>query len=143
MHDLHDLSVTILRCYKYVYANSSFPCTARLWNYLPIESFLLTYPLNGFKSQINRLLLTAGSFWTNFLYALNFLCFFFLQLHALQWLFSLAWSESQKKIDCLCFLYVYVYKSYIYIYIYIYSYIFFLSNNWNTIFNKIYLTKDK
>ena len=94
---LHDFSVTILRCYKYVYANSSFPCTARLWNYLPIESFLLTYPLNGFKSQINRLLLTAGSFWTNFLYALNFLCFIFLQLHALQWLFSLAWSESQKK----------------------------------------------
>ena len=27
---LHDFSVTITRCYKYVYVNSFFPCTARL-----------------------------------------------------------------------------------------------------------------
>ena len=40
---LHDFSVTIFRCYKDVYVNSFFPCTARLWNSLPIECFPLTY----------------------------------------------------------------------------------------------------
>ena len=59
---LHDFSVTIPRCYKDVYVNSFFPCTARLWNSVPIECFLLTYNLNGFKSRINRHLLTVGSF---------------------------------------------------------------------------------
>ena len=33
---LHDFSVTIPRYYKDVYVNSFFPCTARLWSYLPI-----------------------------------------------------------------------------------------------------------
>ena len=59
---LHDFFVTIPRCYKDVYVNSFFPCTARLWNSLPIECFPLTYDLNGFKSRINRHLLTVGSF---------------------------------------------------------------------------------
>ena len=36
---LHDFSVTIPRCYKNVYVNSFFPCTATLWNSLPIECF--------------------------------------------------------------------------------------------------------
>ena len=36
-------------------------CTSRLWNSLLIECFPLTY-LNGFKSRINRHLLTVGSF---------------------------------------------------------------------------------
>ena len=58
---LHDFSVTIPRCYKDVYVNSFFPRTARLWNSLPIECFLWTYNLNGFKSRINRHLLTIGS----------------------------------------------------------------------------------
>ena len=75
---LHDFSVTILRCYKDVYVNSFFPRTARLWNSLPIECFPLTCDLSGFKSRINRYLLTVGSFLTDFLYALTFLCFFFL-----------------------------------------------------------------
>ena len=57
----HDFSVTIPRCYKDFYVNSFFPCTARLWNSLSIECFPLTYNLNGFKSRINRHLLTAGS----------------------------------------------------------------------------------
>ena len=35
----YDSSVTIPRCYKDVYVNSFFPCTARLWNSLPIECF--------------------------------------------------------------------------------------------------------
>ena len=70
---LHDFPITIPRCYKDVYFNSSFPCTARLWNFLPIECFPLTYDLNGFKSRINRHLLTAaGSFQRDFLYALIF-----------------------------------------------------------------------
>ena len=59
---LHDFSVTIPRCYKDVYVNSFFPRTARLWNSLPIECFPLTYDLSGFKSRINRDLLTVGSF---------------------------------------------------------------------------------
>ena len=59
---LHDFSVTIPRGYKDVYVNSFFPRTARLWNSLPIECFPLTYDLNGFKSRINKYLLTVGSF---------------------------------------------------------------------------------
>ena len=59
---LHDFSVTILRCYKDLYVNSFFPRTATIWNFLSIECFPLTYNLNGFKSRINRHLLTVGSF---------------------------------------------------------------------------------
>ena len=59
---LHDFSVTIPRCYKDVYVNNFFPRAARLWNSLPIECFPLTYDLSGFKSRINRYLLTVGSF---------------------------------------------------------------------------------
>ena len=59
---LHDFSVTIPRCYKDVYVNSFFPHTARPWNSLPLECFPLTYGLSGFKSRINRHLLTVGSF---------------------------------------------------------------------------------
>ena len=58
----HDFCVTIRRCYKDVYVNSFFPRTARLWNSLPIKCFPLTYDLSGFKSRINKHLLTAGSF---------------------------------------------------------------------------------
>ena len=75
---LHDFSVTIPRSYKDVYVNSFFPCRARIWNFLPTECFSLTYDLSGLKSKINRHLLTVG-----FLYALIFLCSFFLQLHTL------------------------------------------------------------
>ena len=59
---LHDFSVTIPRCYKDVYVNSFFPGTARLWNSLLIECFPLIYDLSGFKSRINRHLLTVDSF---------------------------------------------------------------------------------
>ena len=59
---LHDFSVTIPRCCKYVYVNSFFSCTARLRYYLPRECFPLTYNLNGFKSRINRHLSTVSSF---------------------------------------------------------------------------------
>ena len=59
---LHDFSVTIARCYKDVNVNSFFPRTVRFWNSLPIECFPLTYYLSGFKSRINRHLLTVGSF---------------------------------------------------------------------------------
>ena len=63
---LHDFCDTIPRYYKDFYVNSFFPCTARLWNSLPfhslsIECFPLTYDLSGFKSRINRHLLTVGS----------------------------------------------------------------------------------
>ena len=75
---LYDFSVTIPRCYKAVYVNSFFPCTAKLWNFLPIECFPLTYDLSGFKSRINRHLLTVGSFETGFLYPLIFVVLFFL-----------------------------------------------------------------
>ena len=59
---LNDFFVTIPRCYNDVYVNSFFPRTARLWNFLLIECFPLTYDLSGFKSSINRYLLTVGSF---------------------------------------------------------------------------------
>ena len=76
---LHDFSVTIPRCYKDVYVNSLFPCTAKPWNSLPIECFpLKNYDRSGFKFRINRHILTAGSLWTEFLYALIVLYFFFL-----------------------------------------------------------------
>ena len=58
---LHDFSVTIPIVYKDVYVNSFFPRTARLCNSSPIEWFPLTYDLSGFKSRINRYLLTVGS----------------------------------------------------------------------------------
>ena len=47
---LHDFSVTIPRCYQDFYVNSYFSHTARLWNSLLIECFLLSHDLNGFKS---------------------------------------------------------------------------------------------
>ena len=59
---LHDFSVTIARCYKDVYVNSFFPRTARPWNSLPIECFPLNFDHSGFRSSINRHLLTVGSF---------------------------------------------------------------------------------
>ena len=59
---LHDFFFTIPRYYKDVYVNSFFPRTARLWNSLPMECVPLTYDLSGFKSRINRYLLTVGSF---------------------------------------------------------------------------------
>ena len=59
---LHEYSVTIRWCYKDIYANSFFPCTARLWNFWSIECFPLTYDLNSSNSRIKRHLLTAGSF---------------------------------------------------------------------------------
>ena len=58
---LHDFSVTFPRCYKYVYVNSVFPRTARLWNSLPIECFLWTFDLSGFKFRINKQLSSVGS----------------------------------------------------------------------------------
>ena len=39
-----------------------FLSPARLWNFLPIECFPLTYDLSGFKSRINGHLLTVGLF---------------------------------------------------------------------------------
>ena len=59
---LLDFSVTIPRCYKDVYVNSFFLHTAKPWNYLPIECFPSTYDLSGFKSRVNRHLLTVSSF---------------------------------------------------------------------------------
>ena len=59
---LNDFSVTIPRCYKVVHVNSFFPPAARLWNFLHIKCFPLTYDLSGFKSRISRHLLTVGSF---------------------------------------------------------------------------------
>ena len=59
---LNNISVTIPRCYKDVNVNSSFPCTARLWNSLTVECFLLSYDLNGFKPRNNRYQLAVGFF---------------------------------------------------------------------------------
>ena len=61
-NSLHDFSVTIPRCYRDVYVNSFFPCTARLWNFWPAECFPLVYDLTGFKSRASRHILSLGSF---------------------------------------------------------------------------------
>ena len=42
---LHNFS-TIPWCYKDDYVSSFFPHTARLWNFLPVKCFALTYDLN-------------------------------------------------------------------------------------------------
>ena len=39
-------------CYQDVYVNSFFPCTARLWNSLPIECFPLTFDLKHLQLQV-------------------------------------------------------------------------------------------
>ena len=49
---LHDFFVTVSRWYKDAYIKSFFPCTARLWNYLAVECFSLTYYLNISNSRI-------------------------------------------------------------------------------------------
>ena len=59
--DCFHISVTISRCYNDIYTNSVSPGAAKMWNSLCIECFPLTYNLNGFKSRINRHLLTVGS----------------------------------------------------------------------------------
>ena len=59
---LHDFSVTIPTYYEDVYVNCFFRRTATLWNFLPIECFLMTYDLNGFRSRSNRHLLIIVSF---------------------------------------------------------------------------------
>ena len=57
----HDFSVTIRRCYEDV-CQQFLSSHARLWNFLPIDCFPLTCNLNGFRSRINKHLLTVGSF---------------------------------------------------------------------------------
>ena len=54
---LHDFPVTIPSFYDIFFSHA-----ARLWNSLPIECIPLTYDLSGFKTRINRHLLTVGSF---------------------------------------------------------------------------------
>ena len=72
---LPDFSVTIPRCYKDVYFNSFFPCTARLWNSLLAECFSLTYDLSGFnfrmKDRIKKVLVSITLVHGFFYCALN------------------------------------------------------------------------
>ena len=75
---LHDFSVTIPGYNKDVYVNGFFPRKARLWNSMPIECFLLTYGLSGFKSRSNRHHLNVVFFLIDFLYALIFFFHLFL-----------------------------------------------------------------
>ena len=84
---LHDFFVTIPWCYKDVYVNSFFPCTARLWNSLPIECILLTFDLSGFTSRINR-----HWFFLNRFFVICFLLTLYL-IVAVQ----PAWTECQFK----------------------------------------------
>ena len=48
----HDSSVTIPRCYKDVHVNSFSPRKAKLWTSMSIESFPLTYDLNGLSLEL-------------------------------------------------------------------------------------------
>ena len=74
---LHDVSVTIPRCYKDVYVNSFFPCTATIWNSLPTECFPFTYDLNDFTSRVSRHVLT-GFFLRRFLVSCHLFMLLFL-----------------------------------------------------------------
>ena len=49
-----DFYVLFPRWYNYVYINSFFPRTARLWNSLFAECFPFTYDLKGFQSRVGR-----------------------------------------------------------------------------------------
>ena len=44
---------TISKCYKVVYFNSFFPCTAEFKELFGWECFSLTYDLNGFKCKVD------------------------------------------------------------------------------------------
>ena len=57
---LRGFSVIIPKSYKDFYVGSFFPHTARAWNFVPIECFPLSYDISGFKTRINRYLLTVG-----------------------------------------------------------------------------------
>ena len=94
---LHDFSVTIPRCYKDVYVNSFFSCTARLYNYLPAECFPLTYDLNGFKSRVNSTIFIQTFSKQNFTRPICPFFFFFLNLYTSLVLFNYVWSETQLK----------------------------------------------
>ena len=60
LHNSLKLSFTNIRglCSNFVDCESFL----ELWNSLSLECFPLTYDLSGFKSRINRHLLTVGSF---------------------------------------------------------------------------------
>ena len=107
---LHDFSVTIPRCYQDVYVNSFFPCSARLWNSLPIECFRLTYDLSGFKSRINRHLFNFGSFLNRFPICFNLLCFFFLVALCL----AHRVNPKSYKYDSQSHIYIFIFTLYIY-----------------------------
>ena len=65
-HRQNMASLSLFYRYYYYFGRCSSelaqPRIARPWNSLPIECFPLTYNLNGFKSTIDRQLLTVGSF---------------------------------------------------------------------------------
>ena len=55
-------SATVPRCYKDLCVNSFFLAQLGMLSYrMPVECFSLICDLNGFKSRINRHLLTVGS----------------------------------------------------------------------------------
>ena len=93
---LHDFSVTWM-----LYFNLFFPSTARLWNSMTAECCHLTYDRNGFRSRINRHLLSLDSFWTVFLQAFHIFFFPFLFLVTPCLLVALqpcmAWIPIRKK----------------------------------------------
>ena len=55
-NSLHDFVVTVPPYSQEIYANSFFALTCQLWNSLFGECFPLTYNLNKFKANVNRLL---------------------------------------------------------------------------------------
>ena len=51
---LHDVSVTIPRCYQEFHVSSFFPYLAKVWNSLPIEWYHVNYDANDVKSRMKR-----------------------------------------------------------------------------------------
>lgn len=62
----HDFVISILS--EEPYPNSIFPCTAKLWNSLPIYCFPLTFNLNFFKTNVNGYSAFLMISWTLFFF---------------------------------------------------------------------------
>ena len=112
---LPDFSVTIPRCYKDVYFNSFFPCTARLWNSLLAECFSLTYDLSGFnfrmKDRIKKVLVSItlvheffycalNNFSSNLVHETIFLPFIEKSTHTSFCFFTVFFSHCKPAVCC-------------------------------------------
>ena len=98
----HDFISQFCHHHKDVYLNSFFPCTARLWNYLPIECFPLIYDLNDFGLELTDTF-NCRLFLNRFFVCFNLFVFLFLVTPCLAVAIQLCmeWfpTKKQKQVD--------------------------------------------